>query len=76
MEGSNYAENVQPVRARKKGRKTRRERERAVVIQDKTNLVQWDSSRKCPNQAFLLQDISEEDSTAEMTILWLVVSAI
>ena len=27
MEGSNYGENVRPVRARKKGRKMRRERE-------------------------------------------------
>ncbi len=32
MEGSNYGENVRPVRAQKKGRKMRRERETKLSV--------------------------------------------
>ena len=32
MEGSNYEENVRPVRARKKGRKMKRERKKICII--------------------------------------------
>jgi len=39
MEGSNYGENVRPVRARKKGRKIRTHEQYSLGIDDTTALI-------------------------------------